>query len=1024
MRILHHNPMESNALLTYINRNCSRLSDYLSQLNAVEVDRLLADLLDTPNPAAAAGRIDDLLETDGADVTREILTSPDVRGVFLSTIAGSRFLASILHRNPPLTASMFLRGGYLTRKTRSIKELELRHRVQGLEKTAELDRALRIYKEEEFLRIGCRDLADIADVQEVMAELSDLGAAVMETAIDFHWKRLVARHGKPPEVADGTGFVAIGMGKISGRELNFSSDVDVIFLREPEEGRTDGPESVSVGRFYESLAQSVSRSLSDITEDGFVFRIDLRLRPEGEKGELVPSLNNALDYYLGWGRTWERSALMKAVPLAGDRELGETFVRELEPFVYRKHLDYSTLEEMRVMKLRIEAQLRRKPGINIKLGQGGIREIEFFVQALQLINGGKTRRVRSAGTLEALDLLRESGLLDKKTADDLRSAYLFFRKTEHRIQINHQLQTHELPRTAEDQEELARRLGYRKDALSTFLADLEKHRKVVEELFSSIFYHSDEEILGRISSNAKKVIEAIHDEAATRSLLARFGFEDPEASYPVLKNLLVPTDRKIASEKAGNLLQRLAPLFLDELLTVPEPGQALIALDTYIDSLYAHSTYFSTLLENPPTIQFIVRILGESRFFTDLLVRHPQAIDSLIARGAEEFPKSRDTLESILSERLAYSEDLEAELDVLRTFKNEEMLMIGVKHLSGEIESPTARCLITELAEVCLSAAVDLAVREMTRKFGEFDFLDPLPFVVLGMGKLGGREMTYLSDLDVIFIYEPPASQIGRFSSHEWFSRLANRIISILSVPTAEGTVFSIDTRLRPSGNKGPLVSSLSSFRDYHEATSELWEKQALIRARPLTGAPRLVLEVNQIVRDCITRTRVSDQDVKEIARLRQRIETELAVEDDLHVDLKTGHGGLIDVEFFVQAKILMHAHSCPEIIRNNTLEGLAALRDEGFLDEASFDALDSGYRWLSNLEDRLRIMEHKSIDRLPLSGDKLRGLALRLGYGEGGEDKLVQDYFVITGSVRKIYKEFFDGSRPERVSAEVSSMS
>jgi glutamate-ammonia-ligase adenylyltransferase len=268
--------------------------------------------------------------------------------------------------------------------------------------------------------------------------------------------------------------------------------------------------------------------------------------------------------------------------------------------------------------------------------------------------------------------------------------------------------------------------------------------------------------------------------------------------------------------------------------------------------------------------------------------------------------------------------------------------------------------------------------------------------------------MTYLSDLDVIFIYECPEMQIGRFSTHEWFTRLANRVISILSVPTAEGTVFSIDTRLRPSGNKGPLVSSLDSFRDYHEATSELWEKQALLRARPLTGGTDLVQQVNRIVRDCITRTRLSSDDVKEIARLRGRMETELALEDDLHVDLKTGHGGLVDVEFLVQAHILQHAHHSPEIIKNNTLEGLSALRDAGIIDEYAFESLDFGYRWLSNLEDRLRIMEHRSIDRMPLTGEKLRGLALRLGYGEGGEDRLISDYFTITGTIRSIYRAFF----------------
>ncbi|AFM25874.1 bifunctional [glutamate--ammonia ligase]-adenylyl-L-tyrosine phosphorylase/[glutamate--ammonia-ligase] adenylyltransferase [Desulfomonile tiedjei] len=1000
--------MEINTLLTYIGRNCPALSCWLASLETDQSDRVCRDLLDTANPRIAVGRVEDLLGTDGGETVRTILRDERLRRVFLTTVGGSRFLFSILCRIPESLAPLFLQEGCSIRKTRAIMERELRETYEGLGNSKEFDRMLRVYKEREFLRIGCRDLNNLAEVEEVMAELSDLAAAGIESAIQFHWKRLTEKHGTPEGLEQGLGFVALGMGKISGRELNFSSDVDLIFIREPEEGRTQGPEPIPIAKFYESLAQSVSRSLSDVTEDGFVFRIDLRLRPEGEKGELVPSYTNALDYYLGWGRTWERAALMKAAPLAGDRKLGKDFLQELEQFVYRKHLDYSTLEEMRIMKLRIEAQLKKKPGVNIKLGQGGIREIEFFVQALQLINGGKQRRVRSASTLEALDLLRETGLLDKQTTDALRSAYRFFRKTEHRIQINHQLQTHELPRTPEDQEELARRLGYKEEPLKHFLADLDYHRRVVEELFSSMFHHSDEEILDRISPEAKRLIETIHDESVCKNLLEQLGFDDPLSAYAVLKNLVIPTDRKIPSEKARVLLSRLAPLFLDELLTVPEPEKALVALDRYIDSLFAHSSYFSTLLENPPTIRFIVKILGESRFFTDLLVRHPQAIDSLIARGAEEFPKSRETLESIVTERLAYSEDLEAEMDVLRTFKNEEILMIGVKHLAGEIDSPTARALVTELAEVCLCAAIDLAVKEMTRKFGEFDFLDPLPFVVLGMGKLGGREMTYLSDLDVIFIYECPEMQIGRFSTHEWFTRLANRIISILSVPTAEGTVFSIDTRLRPSGNKGPLVSSLDSFRDYHEATSQLWEKQALLRARPLSGGPDLVQQVNCIVRDCITRTRLSSDDVKEIARLRGRMETELALEDDLHVDLKTGHGGLVDVEFLVQAHILKHAYHFPEIIKNNTLEGLSALRDAGIIDECAFESLDFGYRWLSNLEDRLRIMEHRSIDRMPLTGEKLRGLALRLGYGEGGEDRLISDYFTITGTIRSIYRAFF----------------
>ncbi len=760
--------------------------------------------------------------------------------------------------------------------------------------------------------------------------------------------------------------------------------------------------------FYETLAASIARSLSNVTEDGFVFRVDLRLRPEGEKGELVPSISNAVDYYLGWGRTWERAVLMKAVPLAGDIALGNAFVDELEPFIYRKHLDYSTLEEIRMMKLRTEAKIKRKPGLNIKLGQGGIRGIEFFVQTLQLINAGRIRRVRSASTLKALELLSETGLLDEKTSVGLAEAYLFFRKTEHRIQINHQVQTHELPRTPEDQAELARRMGYRGESLNLFLSDLEKHRHYVEELFSGMFYHGDQELNERISPASRRILDEIVDEPKALDLLIDAGFEDPASSLALIRGLALPSDKHEASSKSQVLLQRLAPLFVEELLHVPEPSKALASLAAYIDSIHASASYLSTFLENPPTVSFLIKILGESRFFTDLLIRHPQAIDSLIARGSQEQIKNKELWAAELVERLAYCDNYEEELDILRRFKNEEMLLIGVRHLFGDIDSPAARKSFSQLAEICIDAATDTALRAMRKKFGDTNLPEPLPFVVLGMGKLGGREMTYLSDLDVIFIYDFSQEEIANFSSHEWFTRLASRIISALSVPTSEGTVFSIDTRLRPSGNKGPLVSSLQSFTSYHESSSKIWEKQALLKARPVSGPSGLIDAVDQIVRNCIFSTKFSDTDIEEIARLRSRMETELALEDREHVDLKTGHGGLVDVEFFVQGNILKFVGDHPRILKSGTLDALAALRLENLVTEDQFRILDSGYRFLTNLEDRFRIMEHRSIDRIPLKGEKLRGLAARLGYSKGEEQLFLEDYFMTTQEIRSIYNSFF----------------
>jgi len=1000
--------MDNNNLTSYMERNCPAMTRLLSTLGSATKDAVLNDIQDTPNPAATAGRLDDLLSVENDALVRNVIEEEEIRRPFLATIAGSRFLFSILRRNPRMVSSLFVCRGFQTVNTRNVMAKEIEQRLDEIHDTAGLNRILRLYKEEEFLRIGCRDLAGLADTREVMAELSDFAAACIQAAVDFHRDVLIAKHGAPEGVGDQVGLVVLGLGKVAGRELNFSSDVDLIFLRGPEEGRTCGPKSVPVSRFYETLVRSVVRSLSDITEDGFVFRIDLRLRPEGEKGELVPSVTNATDYYLGWGRTWERAAMMKAVPIAGDIELGLEFIEELEPFIYRKHLDYSTLEEMRAMKMSIQSQLKRKPGLNIKLGQGGIREIEFFVQTLQLINAGRKPRVRSSSTLRALVLLREVGLLDEVTANGLAEAYLFFRKTEHRIQINHQLQTHELPKSSEEQDELARRMGYRDGALNAFLRDLDARRHFVEDLFSSLFHQTSEETLQKVSSRTRRLVDAIHDEHAACSLLKEYGFEDPVASYPILRDLVDPPEEALDSEKGRILLERLAPLLIEELLKVPEPGNALVSLAAYIESLQSSSGYFSTLLENPPTVEFLVKILGESRFFTELLIHHPQAIDSLISRSAHDHPTERKLLVEELSDRLAYNDDLEVKLDVIRIFKHEEMLMIGVRHLLGEIESTGARWLVTELAEACLETAVEMAVREMSRKYGAGDFMDALPFVVLAMGKFGGMEMSYLSDLDVIFIYDSPVRKIGRLGSHEWFTRLANRIISILSVPTSEGTAFAIDARLRPSGNKGPLVCSLDAFREYHRTTSQLWEKQALIKGRTVIGPPGLAGEVQEIVKDCVMRTEPSDDDIREIARLRSRMQMELALEDDLHVDLKTGHGGLVDVEFFVQGNILKNAKRYPRILCENTLEALAEMRRAGILDEPTFLALDSGYRFLSNLEDRLRIMEHRSVNRMPLVGKKLSGLAVRMGYGNGSEDDLLKDYFSTTNTIREIYESFF----------------
>ncbi|MFA6223565.1 MAG: bifunctional [glutamate--ammonia ligase]-adenylyl-L-tyrosine phosphorylase/[glutamate--ammonia-ligase] adenylyltransferase [Desulfomonilaceae bacterium] len=1003
--------MDRNILEDFINSEANLLHDLINRVRYNHPGIIESSLMDTPNPRLAIIRLEDLLRLDSANKIPLLLNDPETWKCFVTTIGSSGHLFSTLRRSADLISSIFLEKGFSQRKTASQKRIELIDRLGRFDNPTpeDMNREIRRYKEEDFLRIGCRDLSGMADVVQIMAELSDLASTALNVAVDFHFDRLALKHGRIHGLNENsTGFVIFSMGKLSGRELNFSSDIDLIYLRDPEEGWTLGPEKITVSRFYEKLARSVSRSMSDITEDGFVFRVDLRLRPEGDQGELVPSLNNAKEYYLCWGRTWERAALMKAVPIAGDADLGEEFLREIDPFVYRKNLDYSTLDDMRLMKRQIEIHLKKKQGLNIKLGHGGIREIEFFVQTLQLINAGKNPKLRTPSTLKALELLSKGGLLPVSTANDLRDAYLYFRRVEHRIQIDHQLQRHDIPNTHQEQKELACRMGYDgPEALDHFLDDLEKRRKLVEELFSSLLHHASEDNFERVSSTTSHIIESIDNHDEIISTLTDLGFRNPSSTYPVLKHMINPSSRGVVSEKTSNLLERLAPLLLDSALMAPEPEKTIAALDSYIACLMGAPNYYSTFLENPATIRFLVRILGESRFFTELLIRHPESIDSLIGRGSELSFKTPEILRKEILERLDYTENLEDKLNVLRRFKNEETLLIGVRQLNAEIESSIARRLITDLADVCLAASVEIARHEMERKFGSEGLGDPLPFVILGMGKLGGMEMTYMSDLDVIFIYDSPRENIGRLSSREWFSRLANRIISILSVPTAEGAVYAIDTRLRPSGNKGALVSTLESFEEYHSETSALWEKQALIRSKVVTGPPSLADKVQSIVRDCIIRTKLSETDIAEISRIRQRMEKEIALEDSANVDLKTGQGGLVDVEFYTQAQILSNAAQYPELIRSSTLEALSGLREYSLIDQETYESLDSGYRFLTNLEDRLRIMENRSIDRMPLSGSKLVGLAKRLGYGTDGE-ALIDDYLRIRNKIRAIYSSFF----------------
>jgi glutamate-ammonia-ligase adenylyltransferase len=728
-------------------------------------------------------------------------------------------------------------------------------------------------------------------------------------------------------------------------------------------------------------------------------------------------------YYESLGQTWERAAMLKARPVGGDLDLGWTFLEEISPFVYRRFLDFTTVEEIEEMKARVDSRhSRARLDRDVKLGPGGIREVEFVAQALQLVHGGRDRRLRRRSTLETLRALADLGLLGHDEADALSAAYLFLRDVEHKLQIVHERQTQLIPEDPEEERLLARRLGYHlretpevgpledgaTPEVRRFRADLRRHRYAARRSFEQLFFGARSEIRRETDDDVVTLLQTLEDRPVAESRLAVMGFADAPAAVANLLRLRDGSRFAPASPRRRKALFALAPALLAAIRKASDPDRALRHMAEFISAIGARTSFLALLEQNPETLRLLVGLFGSSEYLSNFFLRHPELLDNLVRADLAVVRKDRPALEGSLEGTLASANDYETELDALRRFHNEELLRIGVNDIHGLLEAQDVERELSALAEVCLDGALDIALRALAEHQGE----PPGRFAVIGMGTLGRRALSYNSDLDLIFVYDGVRPSATGLTVREYYTKLAQRLMVVLQLTTREGYVYKIDTRLRPSGAQGPLVSSLDAFREYHRSSSALWERQALISARGVAGDRSLIDEVEGVIEGFVYGKTLSAEDVAEIARLRSRMEHELARESAGRWNLKIGPGGMVDVEFVTEALRLRHGRDHPSVRRRKTEDALDALRAEGLLEARHHRDLLDGYRFLRRVESRLRIERDQAVHSLEHEDPKLAALARRIGYeGRDAGARLLRDVRATRQRIRRVYEHYFAAS-------------
>ena len=845
-------------------------------------------------------------------------------------------------------------------------------RVTG---TSEPDfmRALRELRLREMVRITVRDLSGLAQLDQTLAHLSDLADACCEAALLFAQGRLVERHGIPrDEQGREVRPVVLGMGKLGGRELNFSSDIDLIWAYVAA-GTTDGERPISNEEFFGKLAQDAGRILSEQTQDGFVFRVDTLLRPFGSAGALAWSFDALENYYQEHGREWERYALVKARPVAGDFAGGERLLKSLQPFVYRRYLDFNAVGSLRELKRMIAEEVGRKgQRDNIKLGAGGIRELEFIVQAFQLVRGGQEPKLRDNRLRPVLRYLGEAGHLPPQAAAKLDECYVFLRRLENAIQMYADQQTHALPVTDEARAALCIALDFTDwPALAARLGEV---RDFVQQEFERVFKEPPREAAGSPLSHAVTSLwNGAQDAATTAEVLRGLGF--PEAPEEVCTALLSLREARMVRGLGETALQRLTallPMLLDECIQEVRPDIAAKRVLDVVQAIAGRSTYLTLLRDNAVARRHLTRLCSASPWMTQMLARSPMLLDQLLDPRTLYAPPARNELQNELNELCVHLHpgDIEAGMDVLRRFRQENMLRIAACDLAGQLPLRKVCDHLTWLAETVLTRALELSWAELRARYGEP--ANPA-FAIVGYGKLGGIELGYGSDLDLVFVFDGDADaqtqgSMRTITAGEFYVKLAQRVIHWLSTQTPAGRAYEVDMELRPSGASGLLVSSLKGFRDYQLQQAWTWEHQALARARAVAGHASLREGFGHVRVEALTRVRDPNVLKREVLEMRARMHQHLEKRAPGRFDLKQAPGGMTDLEFITQFLVLREAARVPALVEwSDNRRQLEALARTGVIkpeEEARLVEIYDAYRAWFHARD-LQQADHLAEDGL-----------------------------------------------------------
>ena len=839
--------------------------------------------------------------------------------------------------------------------------------------------ALRRSRRREMVRIAWRQLCGWGDLEELMSTTSELADAYVDGALQRHHAWLSEIHGYPQgqQSRQPVNLIVLGLGKLGGHELNFSSDIDLIFAY-PEDGQTTGGRYSNL-EFFTRLGQRLIRCLDARTEEGFVFRTDMRLRPNGASGPLVLSFDAMEHYYQTHGRDWERYALIKARVVGGDRVAGNQLLSSLKPFVYRKYLDFGAFEAIRSMKTLIERQLRKEElQNNLKVGRGGIREVEFITQSYQLIRGGREPKLQTQRLYEALANLVKSRIVDQSQADCLLKAYRFLRNTEHCLQMIDDQQTHVLPTQTDDRNRLALAMGF--GTWHVFQNTVSDVMEEVHRQFQDTFLPVERESTDR-DEITDLWMGSLNSERQTDTLQG-LGYDRPDVTRDLLDELRSGSAYKSLSKSGRDRLDRLMPLALDATAKTHNPSITLTRLINVIQSIGKRSAYLALLVENPQALSQLVKLCSASPWISTWLSQHPILLDELLVPLRSYQSMSVQQLTQELSQQIdaVGADDLEAHMEILREYHHARLLQIAAADAAQDISVWEVSVELCRLAEAVLAQSVIIAKRGLLKRYGtpawdvDRDQTEP-QLGIVAYGKLGSFELGYHSDLDIVLLYEarPPGaadrSAHGEegmttggpksISNGHYFGRLGQRLVHILTTRTAAGLLYEIDMRLRPSGRSGTLVSSIEAFASYQSEHAWTWEHQALVRARLVVGNPRLAKRFEDIRHRILCRHRDQKQLKDAIRTMRQKMIDSNSRSDNTWFDLKIDHGGIVDIEFLVQYYVLQFAARYPELTKPRDNMKLLTLAGQiGIIDSNQARALNEAYRKLLHKENELKLME------------------------------------------------------------------